>query len=122
MSGADSLIADGRALLDRERKLLLGGDYHAAESLAAEKRAYLARLESSAPALARSGMLREGLNLLAGDARRNERLLAAVRDGLAAARRRIAALDATRSGAVAYARDGSRITSRADACGRTKSA
>lgn len=122
MTGAEALLAEGRALLARERGLLLGGDYLRAEALAAEKRAYLDRLESVWPTVAPAEGLREGLTALAGDARRNERLFLAAREGLAAARRRIAALQATRTGAVAYARDGSRITSRADACGKTKSA
>lgn len=122
MESSDSLLAEGRELLARERRMLAAGALGDAEALARDKTAFLARLESAWPGLERVAALRKGLTGLIEDARRNERLLHAVRDGFAAARRRIEALEATRAGAVAYARDGSRITSRADACGRTKCA
>lgn len=122
MDDAERLLAEGRALLARERSLLTGGELQRAEGLAREKTAYVERLESAWPGLRRIDALRDGMMALVEDARRNERLLHAVREGLGAARRRIAALEATRAGAVAYARDGSRIASRADACGKTKCA
>ncbi|MEO0761859.1 MAG: hypothetical protein AAFZ09_08615, partial [Pseudomonadota bacterium] len=55
-------------------------------------------------------------------ARRNEALIAAAERGVRAARRRLAAIGATRSGRVAYAADGGAVISRADAAGRTRRA
>jgi len=122
MDDAETLLAEGHALLARERALLTAGELTNLEGLALEKAAFVERLEAAWPGMERAAAMREGLSALITDARANERLIHAVRDGLGAARRRIAALEATRAGAVAYARDGSRIASRADACGTTKCA
>jgi hypothetical protein len=115
-------VARGRALLDRERALILAGRFDEIGLIAEEKLALLASLEVVMPRSSGTPPVREALDALISDSRHNERLIDAARRGLKSARRRIAAIVATRRGDVAYASDGSRIVSKADAAGKSSRA
>lgn len=124
MSGVGllNLLDDAAKLLERERRLLLAGSLHPLAGLAAEKQRLLAALEEILPGEDPAPEVRRAFGILVAAARRNETLLAHAREGVAAACRRIAALRATRQGAVAYDRDGAPIRSSSDAWGRTRCA
>ena len=105
----EELIAAGEALLERERMHLLAGEIGAVAALAADKRRLAEELEARLPGTPATPGLRRALEVLVARARENERLLAAVRRGVAEAERHLRAILATARGAVAYARDGSAI-------------
>lgn len=109
-----ALVEDGRALMARERVLLMRGAVDEVARLGAEKAALLESLQRVIRQVRGTAGLRAALDGLIAESRRNEQLLHAARQGVAAARRRIAAILATRRGAVAYDRDGSVIASRED--------
>ncbi|MGF1445899.1 MAG: hypothetical protein ACFBRM_06815 [Pikeienuella sp.] len=113
----ESLIAEGAALLAKERAQLLTGRFDGLARLAKAKQALLEQLEQAIPATPGSPTLKRALQSLVAQSRRNERLLAAARAGVAAARRRIKEIAAARTGDVAYRADGSRVVSREDAAG-----
>jgi len=116
------LIDHGHRLLERERALFFRGDFtHVAELIAA-KEELLARFESAVSTAVPTPALRTALDRLIAESRRNEDLIAAARRGVLAARRRIEAIAATRKGDVAYAPDGTRIRSEADASEKTSRA
>lgn len=110
------LIAEGHALLREERAILSEARFGAMQRIITEKERLLADLDRAIEDARRPPPpgVAEGLTGLIEESRRNERLIAAARAGLATARRRIEAILATRRGAVAYAPDGSPITARAD--------
>ena len=109
------LVTEGHALLARERDALLAGEFDGLDAIASEKARLLDAIERAIPRTRGTRRARRALEALITDSRRNERLIGAALNGMRAARRSIAAIVATRNGDVAYAPDGSRITSRADA-------
>jgi len=110
-----ALLADGQTLLERERTELLAGRFDGLEGIAGAKAELLDRLERLIPQSRGTGPVRDALDGLIRESRRNERLIGAALSGVRSARRSISAILATRRGDVAYAADGSRITSRDDA-------
>ncbi len=117
-----ALAEAGRRILGDERRALLGGGFGRLAEFTEAKTQYLERLESAIGRVRGTPPVRRALARLIAESRRNERILAAARAGIARAKRRIAAIEATRRGDVAYAADGSRIVSRQDAGGRTRQA
>ena len=117
-----SLLARGHDLMDRERSLLLRGAFDGLARLSADKQELLVSLEAAMARVHGTETVREALAALIDDSRRNERIILAARQGVAAARRRIKTIIATGRGAVAYDRDGSAITSRDDATQKSSSA
>lgn len=107
-------VADGRALMGRERALIGRGELAGLAGLAEEKTTLLDELEALIREVRGTQELRGALAALIDEARRNERLIQAARQGISGARRRIEAIAATRRGAVAYDRDGTAISSRED--------
>lgn len=116
------LVERGHALLTRERAVLLAADFGPVEALAAEKGALLAALSEAVGRARGTDALRTALARLIEESRRNERILEAVLRGLRSARRRMAAIMAARRGEVAYAADGTRITSSADSISKNRTA
>lgn len=116
------LVASGHDLLARERATLLEGRFDGLEDIGAEKAALLEGLEEAIRRVRGTRALRAALDALIADSRRNERLIGAALGGMRAARRSIQAIVATRMGDVAYAADGTRITSRADAARKSSRA
>ncbi len=110
-AAAEGLIAHGRTLLARERAYLLAGQISEVVALADEKQAYVARLERELVGVPGTPSMRSALARLVTQARENERLLAAARQGVRLARRHLQAMAATAQGALAYDRDGSAIVS-----------
>ena len=115
-------VARGHRLLEDERAELLAGRLAGLGDLAAAKGELLETLEATIPRCPGTPAARHALTRLIEESRRNERLIAAAISGVGAAHRRIAAISATRRGDVAYAADGSRIVSRADAASRSSQA
>ncbi len=120
--GLLALAEAGRRMLGEERRAVLGGAFARLGEFAEAKARYIERLEAETRGAAGTPAVRRALDRLLAESRRNERILAAARAGIARARRRIAAIEATRRGDVAYASDGSRIVSRQDAGGQTRRA
>ena len=116
------IVEEGMTLLEREREVLRAGDFPAVSSITSKKTDLLARLETAMRGVRRTAVIVEAVEALISESRRNEGMIRAALQGLAAAKRRIAAIIATGKGAVAYAEDGSRIKSRADATRATKRA
>jgi hypothetical protein len=117
-----ALVTKGHDLMARERMLLMRGEFEGAARLSNDKLDLLGALEAAMRRVRGTDSVRRALAALIADSRRNERILAAARQGIAAARRRIDAVIATGRGAVAYDRDGSTITSRDDATQKSKRA
>lgn len=118
----ESLLEHGRGLLRRERSALRAGRLRELAEIADEKAAFVATLEAEIAGLTATPPIRAAFEALIADARENERLLRAAREGVGAARRHLEALDAVRRGVVAYDRDGSAILSRGDAVRRSSRA
>lgn len=116
------LIRHGHELLARERRVLSAGQFGEIAEITAQKQALLAALDQATAHTVGTTEVRRALAELIAESRHNERLIAAARTGFAIANRRIAAIVATRKGAVAYAPDGSQITSRADQESKTNRA
>ncbi|MGF1500256.1 MAG: hypothetical protein ACFBSD_00430 [Paracoccaceae bacterium] len=116
------LVARGHSILAEERQTVASGRFADVSKIESRKTALLDALEDAIRKSPATVDHRAALEGLIADSRRNERILRAAQEGLRRARTRIAAILATRKGDVAYAEDGSRITSRADAEGRSKSA
>ncbi|GMG83634.1 hypothetical protein LNKW23_28470 [Paralimibaculum aggregatum] len=117
-----ALIAEGGRLLGEERQAIFAGRLEGLADIAAGKLALLAELDAAIAGAPDDPALRAALDRLVREGRRNERVLQAARAGIAAARRRLAAIEATRRGDVAYEHDGSRIVSRDDAAGKSSRA
>lgn len=109
-------------ILREERLALMRGAYEGIAAIAERKAAILERLESSVGTVPGTGEAVGALRRLIADSRRNERILAAAREGLAQARRRIATIARTSRGVVAYQEDGSMIACRPDRSDTDKSA
>lgn len=116
------LVQSGEGLLAEERQAIFSGLYTHLPKIAVRKQALLSELDAAIPIARGTPLVRNALDKLIRDSRRNERLLRAARAGLASARRRLEAIDATRRGDVAYDADGSRIVSRDDATGKSSRA
>lgn len=116
------LADEGVALLAAERGAIFAGRFGEIGALVERKGRLLAHLEEAIPKSRGIAPVRTALARLIREGRRNEKLIAAAQRGLRGAQRRISSIRATRSGAVAYASDGSRIVSRADAEGGTRQA
>jgi len=117
-----SLVEEGHDLLARERADLLAGRFDALGEIAQRKSGLLDALEQAIAGAHGTPAARRALDSLIQESRRNEGLLGAALTGIRSARRSISAILATRHGDVAYAPDGSRITSRADAAGKSSRA
>ncbi len=115
-------IQEGLEVLNEEREVFLSGTYARLAQLTERKLSVLGKLESIIPTVERSANILQAMNILITESRRNEEIIQAARQGLAQARRRITSIRKTRSGAVAYAEDGSTIMSCADELGPAKSA
>lgn len=109
------LVHEALELLEQERAIFLEGQYAKLAPVIAAKAKVLERLEITIHSVSRSADFLNAVRTLIEASRRNEQIIRAAQQGLAHARRRLTAIDQTRSGAVAYAEDGTRITSRADA-------
>lgn len=116
------LIAEAEAMLAAERRDCLAGGLARLAEIAAAKQALIDRLEDAIGRAQGTPELRRALSRLVAASRQNEAILLAARAGIVAARRRIATIEATRRGDVAYAADGTRIVSRDDAGGKTRHA
>lgn len=116
------LVGDGHELMARERSALAGGDFRGLAALAAEKSVLLGALEVAMGRVRGTAQIRTAISDLIADSRRNERIILAARQGLAAARRSVESIIAASRGAVAYDRDGSTITSWDDALRRNSRA
>lgn len=108
------IIEQALALLGEEKRVFLEGRYEQLATIIAAKTDVLERLERIIPGAARNGRFIAALKHLIDESRRNELLIQAAQQGLSHARRRLKAIHDMQSGAVAYAEDGSRISSNAD--------
>ena len=109
-------------VLRDERTALLRGAYELIEAITARKAKVLSLLEDVIRAVPRTSEAISAMNRLIADSRRNEMILAAAREGLAHARRRIAGITRAHKGIVAYQQDGSMIACRPDRADTDKSA
>ncbi|MEO0819222.1 MAG: hypothetical protein AAF074_02250 [Pseudomonadota bacterium] len=116
------LLAQGRELLKRERRFCERAALAELTALAPEKAALVARIEEGAATVPGSKRLSDALEALIAEARKNERLLIAVRNGVLNAKRHLERLREARRGAVAYREDGGTVISREDAAGASKRA
>ncbi len=112
------LVRRGHELMARERAALARGELQAAGTFAEAKTQLLDALDSVTGLVRGTAPVRAAIAALAEDGRRNERMILAVRQGVAAARRRIEAILAAERGAVAYDRNGSVIASQDDSVRR----
>lgn len=108
------LINEALELLDAERNVFLNGQYEKLSEIILAKTQILERLETVIHSVTRTAGFVLAIKSLIEASRRNEQIIRAAQQGLAHARRRMKAIDQTRAGAVAYAEDGSKITSHAD--------
>lgn len=107
-------IRDAIGLLDEERRVFLTGTYEKIADITERKLKVLQTLEAGIRKARRSARLIAALDDLVKFSRRNELIIQAAREGLAHAKRRIAAVEKAERGAVAYAEDGSSISVAAD--------
>ena len=108
------LIDRAIELLDDERDVFLTGQYERLSKVLEIKAELLERIEHAIHSARRSARFVSAVKALIEASRRNEQIIQAAQQGLAHARRRLKAIDDMKGGAVAYAADGHRITSRAD--------
>lgn len=114
-NAAPEEIVDGAlTLLKQEKRVFLEGRYESLATIIAAKNTVLLRLERVMHEAARNGVFLASLKRLIEESRRNEEIIQAARQGLSHARRRLKSISEMRSGAVAYAEDGSQISSHAD--------
>lgn len=116
------LIDSGLETLARERDVFLSGAFDQIREISEEKRHLLERLESAMPTIARTPAILNAIEVLVTSSRRNEEIIKAAQQGLSHARRRIESIRKAGRGVVAYAEDGSAISSRADLLGALRSA
>lgn len=100
----DRLIDHILDTLERERDLLIAGDYAALADLTSAREASLARLQALVPAPGPAEM--DALDTLRAALVRNERLLAAALDGVAAGRQRVEEIARAEKTLPSYAADG----------------
>lgn len=108
------LINEALHILDQERSVFLNGQYEKLAEIISAKTRVLERLETLIHTVSRTAAFVIAIKDLIDASRRNEQIIRAAQQGLAHARRRMKAIDQTRQGAVAYAEDGSKISSHAD--------
>ena len=118
----EAVIAETLDVLAHERMLFLTGAYGELEGVTGKKTLLLARIEETVPFAPRTRATIGAIEDLVIASRRNEEIIQAARQGLAHARRRISSIQQAKQGVVAYAEDGSQISSRADLFARDKSA
>lgn len=114
---ADRLIENvntGLEVLARERAVFMEGRYGEIEPISTIKQSLLSELEGIMTIVPRTVAVVDALNQLIRESRQNEMIIQAARQGVAHAKRRIEAILQTRSGVLAYAADGTRISSTAD--------
>lgn len=114
MGSPVDLVNEALEVLDAERNVFLSGQYEKLSEIILAKTQILERLESVIHSVVRTAGFVIAIKSLIEASRRNEQIIRAAQQGLAHARRRMKAIDQTRAGAVAYAEDGSKITSHAD--------
>lgn len=115
-------IAAARKVLAEERAIFLEGRYGELGRITGEKARVLDAMERAIPRVRPDPALREALERAIAESRRNEQIIAAALMGLRSARRRMRAMAEASAGALAYARDGSRIASAADLPAHVRSA
>jgi len=106
-AAAAKLIDEGRAMLSRERALLIEGRYDELMQLAEARERALAALTGAAPETL--SPLRKRLAGLKAAAERNAALLTAAIEGVGAARKRIAAARQARAGLSSYDASGAPV-------------
>ena len=111
---ARQIVAEALSILKDEREVFLSGEYLRLSTILEAKSAVLEKLELAIHTAPRSVAFIADVRNLIAESRRNEQIIQAARQGLSHARRRLKAIDEMRSGVVAYAEDGSRISSRDD--------
>lgn len=109
-------------VLRDERSALLRGAYDLIAGISDRKTKVLSVLQDVIRSVPHTREAISALNQLIADSRRNEMILAAAREGLAHARRRIAGITRANRGVVAYQQDGSLIACRPDRADTDKSA
>lgn len=114
-------IGQALDILRDERDAFLTGAYDRIKRITELKLTLLDRLEAEIRAAPRSQDVIEMIKKLIESSRRNEQIIEAARQGLAYARRRLARIEDTQGGAVAYSEAGGKIVSRADVLGPDKS-
>lgn len=115
-------IAEARRALADERRIFLEGTYSALRQVTEAKARILGEMEDGMRRVRPDAEIRAALERVIAESRRNEQIIAAALQGLRSARRRVRAIAEARTGAVAYARDGSRIASAADRAAHSTSA
>ena len=118
----EAVIAETLDVLAYERTLFLTGEYGELSEITDKKAALLSRIEEAVPLAPRTRATIAAIEDLVVASRRNEEIIQAARQGLAHARRRITSIRQAKHGVVAYAEDGSQISSQADLYAHQKSA
>ena len=116
------VVDEALDVLATERQVFLSGDYERIVEITEAKSEILVRLEDLIPSMARSITAIRAMQRLVEASKQNEQIIQAARQGLSHAKRRISAIAQTGRGAVAYAEDGTRISSHADLMKADKSA
>lgn len=117
-----SLVQGGLETLEQERDVFLTGAFHKIQGISDEKKLLLQRLEQAMPRLERSAEVLNAIDLLVRAGRRNEEIIKAAQQGLMHAKRRVESIRRAGRGVVAYAEDGSSISSHADLMASLRSA
>ena len=116
------VIDSALVVLQDEREVFLSGEYEKLPVIIERKVSLLDRIESLIHTAPKSASFIAAVRRLIDASRRNEEIIQAARQGHAHAKRRLKAIADMRDGVVAYAEDGSTISSRADAWRGGKSA
>ena len=103
-------VETAMTILREERQALMRGAYDRIGSITDRKTEILTLLEPAIRTVPKTQEAVSALAKLIADSRRNELILRAAREGLAQARRRIAAIARAKRGVVAYQEDGSMIS------------
>ncbi|MGD1923643.1 MAG: hypothetical protein ACFB03_05570 [Paracoccaceae bacterium] len=117
---AADVIEQAMVVLEREREIFLTGKYQFLSDVIETKTRILQTLEVTLRNAVRTADVVIAVRRLLEASRRNEEIIRAAMQGLAQARRRLASIAKMRKGAVAYAEDGTLISSRDDALGGGK--
>ena len=120
--GVVALLEEALDVLRCERAIFLTGRYSDLGEVNSRKGLILKKLGKVLGRVPHDPSLQRKLEALIAASRRNERIIAAALQGLRAAKRRIERLVQARDGAVAYAPDGSKISSSADLSAHNRSA
>lgn len=117
-----ALLDEALDLLDRERIVFMTGRYEEITTLNDEKLSLLTRLQDQLSEARGTPRAIAKLKLVVDASKRNQEIIAAAREGLAHAKRRLGAIRDMEKGVVAYREDGDRIRSLADLMSPGKSA